>query len=116
MAIDVSRVKRTRGGHEVRIYATDGCSVYQLHGAIRRKDGWESKTWTSDGAFLGRLQLHDWDLIEEPRTIEIDVWMNVYRHESASLWITREGADQAALPNRIACVNIKRTVAEGEGL
>lgn len=115
MAIDVSRVKRTRNGSEVRIYATDGGSVYQIHGAIYRNDGWEAKTWTSDGAFLGP-QLHDWDLIEEPRTVDFNCWINVYEDRTGAAWDTREEADRNLAPGRIACININRTVTEGEGL
>ena len=116
MAIDISKVKRTRNGSEVRIYATDGRKAYPIHGAILLTSGWEPKTWTRDGAFVVQLQSHDWDLIEEPRTVEIDVWLSVYPGGIVNCWRTKNHADTHSDSSRIACINITRTVTEGEGL
>ena len=77
MDIDVSRVKRTRGGHEVRIYATDGSGEYQIHGAYKLNDQWHMRMWRKDGVYVSHSS-SDLDLVEEPRTIELDRWLNVY--------------------------------------
>jgi hypothetical protein len=115
MAIDISRVKRTRGGAEVRIYATDGEGLYPIHGAFFNGDWWVMQTWTSDGVVRCGPE-SDYDLVEEPRTMELDLWVNVYRDGTTSTWRRKGDADAAALPGRFACINVKRTVTEGEGL
>jgi hypothetical protein len=84
MAIDVTRVKRTRGGHEVRIYATDGKGLYPIHGAYCNGDWWVMQTWTSDGKVQCGPE-GPYDLIEEPRTVELDLWVNVYRDGTTAL-------------------------------
>jgi hypothetical protein len=57
-------------------------------------------------------------IYEEPKTVEIDMWVNVYHWGFSHLgYLSREQADKEAdTPHRIACINIKRTVTEGEGL
>jgi L-ribulose-5-phosphate 3-epimerase UlaE len=50
------------------------------------------------------------------RTVEIDVWLSVYPDGSVGCWGTSEHSDTYSDPGRIACINIKRTVTEGEGL
>ena len=78
--------------------------------------------------------MDDWDLFsqlepedfnypapiyEEPKTVEIDMWVNVYHSGFIHLgFLSKEQADKDAdnSPHRIACINIKRTVTEGEGL
>jgi len=55
----------------------------------------------------------------EPKTVEVDFWVNVYSTDRPTeyTWLTKDGADQAVdRLGRIACINIKRTVTEGEGL
>ena len=112
--IDIKRVKRTRGGHEVRIYATDGGGSYPIHGACFCEEGWRHRTWAEDGKFV-KFETSEYDLVEEPETVEIDVWLNVREDGSSIRWESREQADRNAL-NRIACIHIKRTVQKGEGL
>jgi L-ribulose-5-phosphate 3-epimerase UlaE len=56
------------------------------------------------------------DLIVKPRTIELDLWINVYPDGAFIAFTTREVADGLAGSSRIACISLKRTVTEGEGL
>lgn len=49
MKIEVGKFYRTRDGHKVRIYATDGSGLFPVHGAIYYDDEWSISTWTSDG-------------------------------------------------------------------
>ena len=117
MAIDVTRVKRTRNGSEVRIYATDSGGLYPIHGAFKDRNGiWTMCGWDKDGFIPWTLKGHQHELIEEPRTIDVDVWLSVYPDGSVNCWGTREIADTYSNHTRIACVNIKQTVTEGEGL
>jgi hypothetical protein len=113
MAIDVTKVKRTRGGHEVRIYATDGKGLYPIHGAYCNGDWWESQTWTSDGKVQCGPE-GPYDLIEEPRTVEVDVGERIPMRQRRGMGHARRS--RPSRDNRIACINIKRTVTEGEGL
>jgi hypothetical protein len=55
---------------------------------------------------------------EEPKTVEVDVWINIYpaEYNQDVIYLTKKRADELARPSRIACINIKRTVTEGEGL
>jgi len=57
-------------------------------------------------------------VFEEPKTVAIDMWVNVYHWGFSHLgFLSREQADKDAdESHRIACINIKRTVTEGEGL
>ena len=115
MAIDVSRVKRTRCGHEVRIYATDGGGSCPIHGAYKRDDQWLIRMWTASGRDDAGVD-DTLDLIEEPRTVDLDLWIDVYKDGTTTTWHNKRDAETAALRDRIACFNIKRTVTEGEGL
>ncbi|MCA2654526.1 hypothetical protein [Microcystis sp. M061S2] len=41
---------KTRGGYEVRIYATDGSGDYPIHGAVHLNGlGWQLQKWTHNG-------------------------------------------------------------------
>ena len=56
-------------------------------------------------------------IYEEPKKVYFDLWVNVYKNET---WVSRHPTKKAADlyndPNRIACINIIRTITEGEGL
>jgi len=47
--IEAGKTYYTRSGREVRIYATDGCGNYPIHGAVRYDNGWEFQRWRFDG-------------------------------------------------------------------
>ena len=55
-------------------------------------------------------------IYEEPKTVEIDMWGNIYPDGTIVFLNTKEEADSFKDPDRIACIHIKRTVTEGEGL
>lgn len=121
--IDVTRVKKTSGGQEVRIYATDGGSKYPIHGA-RLESGhtWIAETWNERGQHREHVK-GSHDLIEEPETVEIDYWQSIYQRADGSIEIgygrfmsrTEALSQEYELP-RIACINMKRTITKGEGL
>ena len=114
--IDKSKTYRTRNGREVRIYATDGCRA-KVHGAMLIDEGWEHRSWMSDG----RIQLcqeHEFDLIEVRPRHKRTVWLNVYP-TSTSCWEYKEYADSRANRvsfERIACIKVELDFEEGEGL
>jgi len=114
-AIQEGRELETRGGHPVRIYATDGGGGYPIHGAIWIDERWIPKSWTKDGLDIDGKQGYA-DLIVKPKTIELDFWINVYPNGCCAPYPTRQQADEWAVDQRIACVNWKRTITEGDGL
>lgn len=75
-------------------------------------------TATMDGQEVRICDEHQCHPVKNiPETVEIDVWINVY--EGGAFWVhrTRSSADAVnSAPQRIACINVKRTVEVGEGL
>jgi hypothetical protein len=57
---------RTRGGREVRIYATNGGGMKPIHGAIRQnKHTWFIFHWHEDGKASHYHHTKDDDLVED---------------------------------------------------
>ena len=106
---------QTRWGRPVRIYATDGGGGYPIHGAIQIGESWISRSWSKDGLQCEGMQ-NDVDLIVKPRTIELDLWLNVYPDGSCTVYQGRDNADLRGALDRVACINLKRIITEGEGL
>lgn len=74
LKIESGKFYRTRNGHKVRIYATDGGGEYPVHGAIYLDDGvWISRTWTSNGFYSSIDDTSDSDLISEWRQTIDDI-------------------------------------------
>jgi len=114
MMIDINKQYRTRDGHEVRIYATDGRGIYPVHGAVKVEDGWIPYTWQEigvEGVNNAR------DLIEIRPRHKRTVWLNMYGTgivgETCS---SKQHADLAAACYRIACIKVDLDFGEGEGL
>jgi hypothetical protein len=123
MRISMDREYTTRDGREVRIYAVDGCGAWPIHGAIKCIDGsWAARLWGSRGnrPIDTHLNKDDpEDLIKKLETVNVDFWVNVYKDGIHGNLIkeTKDECDKAARAGgRVACINIKRTVVEGEGL
>jgi len=122
-AISMDKKYRTRGGREVRIYATDGNSIWAVHGAILTEDGWWAMCWAKDGKFIcggvydGSPSSAS-DLIEVKPRIKRTVWFNVYPETQGATvgCLSKEHADKLQAPNRIACVKVEIDCEEGEGL
>ena len=113
--IDINKKYRTRHGREVRIYATDGAKN-KVHGAILTDEGWEHRTWISDGRIV-LCQEHDYDLIEVRPRHKRTVWMNMYSEGFiSSEHEDKEAADRSAFAGRIACIKVELDFEEGAGL
>lgn len=52
MKIETGKYYRTRDGHKVRIYATDGRDA-RVHGALELARGWDMHTWSNTGLWCG---------------------------------------------------------------
>lgn len=115
-AIDVTRVKRTRDGSPVRVVCSDRISPEGNIIALVTQDDREIVlTYYANGRYW-RDSDHPLDLVEEPETVEVERWINVYEDGNVIFFGTRQEADEWWLSGRIACVHIQRTVTKGDGL
>ena len=72
MKLEIGKFYKTRGGHKVRIYATDGADN-KIHGAILSRDGWRATNWQADGTYL--INTDDaWDIIAEWKEPKLRPW------------------------------------------
>ena len=112
--IDISKKYKTRAGEDVRIYAVDGGGGSPIHGAVYTNDAWRIMLWDADGLRLGNM-LPDLDLIEVKPRHKRTLWVNVYE-TTATVYGTREQADDDADSDRTACIKVELDFEEGEGL
>ncbi|MBL4753613.1 MAG: hypothetical protein JKY52_08495 [Flavobacteriales bacterium] len=118
MTISKDKTYKTRDGREVRIYATDGCPGYAIHGAVRIEAGWTSEEWYHDGQYSTSIHGSGNDLIEVKPRIKRTVWINV-RDCDLSLHDSFRNAEtyhQAHQDKVLACVKIEIDCDHGEGL
>lgn len=114
----------TRGGQEVRIYATDAGSLFPVHGAIFQDGTWHGMKWTEEGkthftTTSCMVNTVD-DLAEVKPRHKRMVWLNVYEADNTecvgSAYMTERNAHIAAAVTRIACIKVDLDFEEGEGL
>ena len=116
MTIDINKKYRTRDGHEVRIYATDGYGPYSVHGAVEPKTGvWILESWTTNGKTSCKVDSSN-DLVEAKPRITQEGWVNIYPDHFKGAYETIEHAGEMAASDRIACIEIGIDCEEGEGL
>ena len=77
--------------------------------------------WHPNGVKIGSITDDPLDCIElikkpKPKTVDIDLWMNVDSDGCWAFYDSKYNADMYSHKDRIACINIKRTVIEGDGL
>lgn len=115
--IEIGKQYKTRDGREGRIYAVDAGGMYPIHGAIQTGSEWCITSWTRVGEQLHGNKCQG-DLIEvKPARTE---WLNIngpnWRSDTGCVhpYETRSEADDHAMPERIACIQI--TFREGDGL
>jgi len=113
--LDLSKHMRTRDGREVRIYATDAGGAYPIHGSIAKPTSgeWQLGRWTGRGEYYSGLDTLD--LVNMPRRIKRDVWINVFKDGSIFLHLTKPEGRIYEEP-RIACVKVTIDCEEGEGM
>lgn len=117
--IDWSKPVRTRDGREARVYSTDSGGTYPVHGAIKSLAGvWHMNQWTSSGECAGFRVDTSSDLVNVPRRVKVDCWLNVFDNGVfCGPWTTKREADMGlGAEFRIACIHVEREVEEGEGL
>lgn len=75
MKIEPGKFYKTRDGRKVRIYATDGCDDWPIHGATLINCGWQLCRWDSQGrAKVHTLLSITADIIGEWRDTPIVNW------------------------------------------
>ena len=115
MTIDINKKYRTRDGHEVRIYATDGGGGKNpIHGAVKYECGWLTATWSKTGK-VSKIDI-ELDLVEVKPRIKQKVWVNIYPDHCCGAYHEKRHADEMAAPHRIGCVQVEIECEEGEGL
>jgi hypothetical protein len=113
--IDINKKYRTRDGHEVRIYATDG-GKYRVHGAVKYPAcGWISRSWTEEGKFLKFVACESYDLVEVKPRIKETVWINIYDVFKSISHFEKVAEERADCSIR-ARVKVDIDVEEGHGL
>lgn len=74
MVITVGNKYKTRSGHLVRIYATDGAAGYPIHGAVLLFGQWYPTMFTGEGkSSLYPNMLGEQDLVEEVKDEDSNV-------------------------------------------
>ena len=115
--IDINKKYRTRGGQEVRIYATDGTGSHPVHGAVKISIGWISCCWMREGFHKVNEGFHkvnegSYDLIEVKPRVQRTVWLALYPNEGVGF------SPEVSMVKRdcLARVKVKIDCEEGEGL
>ena len=108
--IDINKKYRTRGGNEVRIYATDGRGLHAIHGAFKDHDEWRTCTWQENG--VNFILEGPFDLIEVKPRIKRTMWLALYPKGVA--WFSSE--DNLVGEDCLARVKVEIDCEEGEGL
>ena len=103
---------KTRDGRDVEIFHVNGNGVYSILGIA---DGGYHR-WAKDGNLYQSLSECPLDLINIPRKIKVNLWLNVYADGSAYSYRSKDDADMWAGRNRIGCIHIEHEVEVGEGL
>lgn len=115
--IDKDKIYKTKEGHDVRIYATDGNGAYPVHGAVLVEGkGWLPEKWTNSGYYINNDPANNFrDLVEVKERITREYWVNVY-DDNINLFSSKMQADMYICSDRLACVSITIDCEEGDGL
>lgn len=114
MKIEPSKYYKTRNGHKVRIYATDGSGHYPVHGAILRDNDWEERVWDANGSAYAKETIRaSIDIVSEWSDAPIvnwsamPAWCNYVAMDEDGQWyayIDKPGTDSEGwLPNNDYC-------------
>lgn len=106
---------KTRGGLDAKVvYVVKDRTSHPLVAIHDHKDGYES-LWlmTIKGTHYNDGTVHNLDLVNIPRTIKVERWINVYDNGTIGVY------SETSIPensNCFACKHIVFEVFEGEGL
>lgn len=113
--IDPAKKYTTRDGRKVEILRVLNCGSHPVFGVIISNNGNEAaECWMPDGRKHTNATTDD-DLIEARETIK--GWLNVYEDDGkiriGDFHKTRESADLASRPTRIACIPVEFKRGDG---
>lgn len=78
--IDGYKRCKTRDGRDVRILCEDINYDQPIVAAVKQPNGIElTRSFTRDGYYYASRNVHDSDLVNIPRKIKVERWINVYR-------------------------------------
>lgn len=110
--VSLDKTYKTRGGHDVKLYAIGEGQDFGVHGAFCIENTWCMHSWNLSG--LGSfVRPCSYDLVEVKPKHTLDLW--VYPGPCRA-YDQRARADDGAGPDRVACVHIVQEYTEGEGL
>lgn len=91
-----------KNGASVRVFATDGGGIAPIIGAF-----WSelSDTWQAHNFSPEYLRLRP-----QPKREPREWWVNEYAWNLSFPFETREEADAAAAPNRLACIHVREVL------
>jgi len=114
MLVSIDKTYKTKCGCDVKIYAIHE-DQYIIHGAYFEGGSWTQASWKLDGTHLYPNRVLN--LVEVKRRIKRTYWVNLYQNiDYVMAYSSKEKADYAASPDRIACVKREIDFEEGEGL
>lgn len=121
LVLDLSKPVQTRDGRRVTLLSTAGRGDYPIVGYIDGSS--DIRTWCHVGTFFSGAK-RACDLINVAETVEFMKWINVHKTPNGKPHIvmcdTREDADRASgygyYRPRFACIELKVSATEGEGL
>lgn len=96
LKIEVGKFYKTRDGHKVRIYATDGArEICAIHGAYLMPIGWDNSAWYSNGSFYGNVDsefdiISEWIDKPEVNWSTMPAWVNWVAQDKCRSWFGHE--------------------------
>lgn len=117
MIVDINKSYTTYDDLEVKIYSDKGAPGQEIHGAVYANGQWRAHTWARTGSWLGATgERHLNNLKEVRRQISVSRWFNIYDKGFGTPYLTQEEANEGAMGNRLACVEVFINCLEGDGL
>ena len=117
---EIGLVKLANGNEAIIDAINEDQEDYRYTGRVRGPRGIMVSTgWHADGRYMYAETDHGHNLAPPPKkTVRVRCWLNVYSDGTVNRYWSRLHADNSigVTYKRIACIEINREVAEGEGL
>ena len=114
--VDWTKPVQTRDGREAQVFATDMGGEFPVLVRWKNGSGWNYGVKTLDGkTYLDGYENCVVDIVNAPRKVKIERWMNVFANGKAWTFLHKDEADRQGA-GRIACKHLIMEIEEGEGL
>jgi hypothetical protein len=109
---------QTRDGEKFQLYAHDRGGDHPIHGAYfdEASGEWVIDCWTDNGFVVFGGGVNHADLVDAPRMVKVQGYVNVYRGDApvSDIHSRKELADALLMRlDRVACIKIDMEVEEG---